>query len=187
MKRVKAIASSDMEDEWTWNVWPYYRDRLAPQVSLHRSESGFTLVYVPYLTRICFTVLQLFDRQLAEDGDLLTQVWAPDWSPALEGEADPDDDDNIPIPHATRKGKDSDYTSVFRVSDDEDDDDCQILDLLDPTPISWAPPSVLAKTDAGTSKKRAAESESDQPPVTKRSNKVSKKPARVRNMPTTKG
>ena len=33
MKRVKAIASSDMEDEWTWKVKPYYRDRLAPQVS----------------------------------------------------------------------------------------------------------------------------------------------------------
>ena len=110
-----------------------------------------------------------------------------DRSPALAGEADPDDDDNIPIPRATRKGKDSDYTPVFRVSHDEDDDDCKILDLLDPTPISWAPPSVPAKTDAGTSKKQTAESESDQPPATKRSKKVSKKPARVKNMPTTKG
>ena len=141
----------------------------------------------PYLTQICFLVLQLFDRQLAEDGNLLTQVWALDRSLAPEGETDPDDDDNIPIPRANRKGKDLDYTPVFRVSDDEDDDDCQILDLLDPTPISWAPPSVPAKTDAGTSKKRTAESESDQPPATKRSKKVSKKPAHVRNMPVTKG
>ena len=30
MKRVKAIASSDMEDKWTWKVKPYNRDRLAP-------------------------------------------------------------------------------------------------------------------------------------------------------------
>ena len=33
MKRVKAIASSDMEETWTWKVKPFYRDRLAPQVS----------------------------------------------------------------------------------------------------------------------------------------------------------
>ena len=31
-RRVKVIASSDMEDKWTWNVKPFYRDRLAPQV-----------------------------------------------------------------------------------------------------------------------------------------------------------
>ena len=147
------------------------------------------MIQIPYLTRICFPVLQLFDRQLTEDSDLLNRVWAPDRSPAPEGEADPDDDDNIPIPRANRKGKDSDYTPVFRVSDDEDDDDCQILEPLDATPISWAPPSVPAKTDAGagTSKKRMAESESDQPQASKRSKKVTKKPTRVKNMPTTKG
>ena len=31
-RRVKAIASSEMADDWTWNVKPYYRERLAPQV-----------------------------------------------------------------------------------------------------------------------------------------------------------
>ena len=31
-RRVKAIASFEMEDKWTWNVKPFYRDRLAPQV-----------------------------------------------------------------------------------------------------------------------------------------------------------
>ena len=98
---------------------------------------------------------------------------------------DPDDDDNLPIPWAPRKGKDSDYTPIFRVSDDEDDD-CRILDPLDPSPISWAPPSVLAKTDAGPSKKRAAESGSDDPPVKKPKQTV-KKPVRVKKMPTTKG
>ena len=80
-----------------------------------------------------------------------------------------------------------DYTPVFRVSDDKDDDDCWILDPLDPTLISWAPPSVPDKTDIGTSKKRAAESESDQPPAVKKPKKLVKKPNRVRNMPTTKG
>ena len=138
------------------------------------------------MTRIYFFVSQLFDRQLIEDGNLSTRVWAQDRSPAPEGEVDPDDDDNLPIPRATRKGKDSDHTPVFRVSDDEDDD-CRILDPLVPIMISWAPPSVPAKTDAGPSKKRAAESESDQPPVVKRSKKTVKKPSRVKNMPTTKG
>ena len=157
--------------------------------AINHSESDSSLVQIPYLTRICFFVLQLFDRQLTEYGDLTTRVWAQDRSPAPAGEADLDDDDNIPIPRANCKGKDSDYTPVFRVSDDEDDDDCQILEPLDATPISWAPPSVPAKTDAGagTSKKQTAESKSDQPQASKRSKKVTKKPACVKNMPTTKG
>ena len=122
------------------------------------------------MTRICFFISQLFDRQLIKDGDLSTQDWAQDRSPAPEGEVDLNNDNNLPIPRATRKGKDSDHILVFRVSGNEDDD-CRILDPLEPIPISWAPPSIPAKTDAGPSKKRATESESDQPPVVKRSKK----------------
>ena len=141
------------------------------------------------MTRICFLALQLFERQLIEDGNLTTRVWAQDRSPAPAGEEDPDDDDNIPIPRVNRKGKDSDYIPVFRVSDDEEDDDCRIIEPLDPIPISWAPASVPAKTDAGagTSKKRTAESESDQPQASKRSKRVAKKPSRIKKMPTTQG
>ena len=32
-RRVKAIASSEMKDEWDWGVKPFYRERPAPQVS----------------------------------------------------------------------------------------------------------------------------------------------------------
>ena len=35
MKRVKAIASSEMTDEWEWNVKPFNRKRPAPEVSPH--------------------------------------------------------------------------------------------------------------------------------------------------------
>ena len=31
-RRVKAITSSEMADEWNWNVKPFYRERPAPQV-----------------------------------------------------------------------------------------------------------------------------------------------------------
>ena len=33
MKRVKAIASSEMMDEWDWNARPFLQKRPAPQVS----------------------------------------------------------------------------------------------------------------------------------------------------------
>ena len=164
---------------------PFYRERPAPQISSLLSESNCTSADFIYLTRICFYLSQLFERQFAEDGDLTTRVWARDHSPTPEGEEDPDNDDNLPIPRATRKGKDSDHTPIFRVSDD-DDDDCRILDPLDPIPISWAPPSVPAKTDAGPSKKRAAESGLDHPPI-KRPKKTMTKPLRVKKMPTTQG
>ena len=113
-------------------------------------DSDFLLVVTPFLIRTCLLDSQLFERQVIEDGDLATRVWAADFSPPPAGEDDLDDDDNIPIPRIKPKGKDSDYTHVVRISDDEeDDDDCRILELLDPMPISWAPASVPAKTDAG--------------------------------------
>ena len=154
-----------------------------------QSDSDFISVQIPYLTRTCFFVLQLFERQLVEDGDLTTRVWAEDLSPPLEDKEDPDDDDNIPIPRVKSKGKDSDHIPVVRVSDDEEDDDCCILEPLDPMPISWAPASVPAKTDAGAgeSRKRATESEADQPQTSKRTKRVAKKPSRVKNMPTSQG
>ena len=140
------------------------------------------------MTRICFLVPQLFERQAIEDGDLTTRVWAENLSPPPEDEEDPDGDDNIPISRVKSKGKDSDHIPVVRVLDDEEDDDCRILEPLDPMPISWAPVSVPAKTDAGAgvSKKRTAKSGSEQPPTTKRTKKVVKR-NRVKNMPTVKG
>ena len=30
---VKAITSSEMQDEWEWGVKPFYRERTAPEVS----------------------------------------------------------------------------------------------------------------------------------------------------------
>ena len=141
------------------------------------------------MTQICLLILQLFERQVLEDGDLTTRVWAEDRSPPPNNEDDPDDDDNIPIPRIKPKGKDSDNSSAVRNSDDEESDDCYVLDPLDPTPISWAPASVPAKTDAGAggSRKRATESEDDQAQPSKRMKRVVKKPARVKNMPTSVG
>ena len=111
-------------------------DALPHRLVTKQLDSDFLLVVTPYLIRTCLLDSQLFERQVIEDGDLATRVWAADFSPPPAGEDDPDDDDNIPIPRIKPKGKDSDYTPVVRISDDKEDDDCHILDLLDPTPIS---------------------------------------------------
>ena len=141
------------------------------------------------MIRICLLGSQLFERQVIEDGDLATRVWAADFSPPPAGEDDPDDDDNIPSHRIKPKGKDSDNSHVARTSDDEEDDDCYILDLFDPTPISWAPASVPAKMDAGAggSRKRATESEEDPAQPSKRTKRVVKKPSRIKQMPTSVG
>ena len=131
------------------------------------------------------TLLQLFDRQITEDGDLSTKVWGPDRSPLREGEEDLDTDDYLPIPRAKpiRKGKQS---TVCNISDDEDDD-CRILDPINAIPISWSPPCVPAKEDTQeTSRKRAEAPETDAPKA-KRTKKSGDKPKRVKPMPTTKG
>ena len=75
-------------------------------------DSDFLLIPTPYLTWTRLSVLQLFERQAIEDGDLTTRVWAADLSPPPEDEEDPDDDDNIPIPRVKSKGKDSDHIPV---------------------------------------------------------------------------
>ena len=119
-----------------------------------------------------------------------TREWAADLDPAPPGEDDPDDDDNIPIPRVKPLGKDSDDFSGSGDSGGEESDDCYILDPIDPTPISWAPASVPAKTGAGAggSRKRASESEEDPAPAPKKVKRVVKKPAsRLKAMPTSEG
>ena len=138
-----------------------------------------------YLTRICIFVLQLFERQVEEDGILATREWAPCRSPPPEGASDSDNDDNIPIPRVKPLGKDSDYSSSSENSDD-DELDCYILDPLDPTPISWASATVPAK--ASGSRKRASESEEEPPQPPKKVKRVAKRPAsRLKAMPTSDG
>ena len=133
--------------------------------------------------------MQLFEHQVDEDGILATREWAPSRSPPLEGASDSDNDDNIPIPRAKPVGKDSDPSSSSENPDD-DGSDCYILDPLDPTPLSWAPATVQAKTGAGAggARKRASESEEDVAPPPKKVKKVVKKPAsRLKAMPTSDG
>jgi hypothetical protein len=130
------------------------------------------------------TLLQLFERQVTEDGDLSTKVWAKDRSPLREGQEDPDTDDYLPIPRArpVRKGKQLITHSIS----DKEDEDCCILAPINAIPISWLPPCVPAKDDEGTSRKRAEASESDAPQA-KRRKKAGSKPNRLKPMPTTKG
>ena len=130
------------------------------------------------------TFLQLFDRQVTEDGDLSSKVWAKDRSPLREGQEDPDTDDYLPIPRArpVRKGK----QPTIHNNSDKDDEDCCILDPINAIPISWLPPCVPAKEDEGTSRKRTETSETDAPKA-KRIKKSGLKLNRVKPMPTTKG
>jgi hypothetical protein len=125
----------------------------------------------------------LFDRQVTEDGDLSSKVWAKDRSPLREGQEDPDTDDYLPIPRARpiRKGKQPTLCT------EDEDDDCRISDPIEAIPISMFAPRVPAKKDGqGTSRKRAEASESDAPQA-KRRKKAGSKPNRLKPMPTTKG
>ena len=134
--------------------------------------------------------MQLFERQVEEDGILATREWAPNRSPPPEDARDSDNDDNIPIPRVKPLGKDSDSSSSSENSD-EDEKDCYILDPLDPTPFSWAPASVPAKTGAGAggTRKRTPESDEEEAaPPPKKVKKVVKKPfSRLKAMPTSDG
>jgi len=183
-RRVNAIVYTEMSDKWHWGVEPFHRDALPPQVCSPLSESLYFLIET-FMSKPGLPLLQLFDRQAIEDGDLETREWAPDRSPLRKDDKDADTDDYLPIPRAkpVRKGKQPGHTPTYNISDDEGDD-CRILDPIDAVPISWLPP--VKKDTQGSSRKRAETSESDAPPA-KRVKKSGAKPSRIKPMPTAKG
>ena len=80
---------------------------------------------------------------------------------------DPDGEDHLAIPlaRAAAPGNPSTSEAISVSSDDEDDIDCQILDVIDALPLNWASPVAprpTAVTKRAETRKRAA---SDTTPV----------------------
>ena len=76
---------------------------------------------------------------MAEDGSDPTANWGAD---RVEADSeDPDDEDNVPIP-AADPGPASGKTRASSIRDwsDDEDDDCAILEVYDPRPISFSYP-----------------------------------------------
>ena len=91
--------------------------------------------------------MQLFSRQQTEDGPDLASKCAPDHAD-LDME-EPDNEDHLPIPLAVPggpPGKTRDRSSIRDWSDD-DCDDCVLLEVLDPSPISFAYPLPSTSVD----------------------------------------
>ena len=83
--------------------------------------------------------MQRFARQAAEDGSDPADTWGPD---QVEVDtADPDDEDNVPIPIAV-SGPTTGKTRASSLRDwsEDEDDDCQILEVYDPLPVAFSYP-----------------------------------------------
>ena len=83
--------------------------------------------------------MQRFGRQAKEDGPNPAAHWGK-YRIKADSE-DPDDEDNVPIPDvgsipATGKA----HVSSARDWSDDDDDDCQILEVFDPSPVAFSYP-----------------------------------------------
>ena len=83
--------------------------------------------------------MQRFARQVAEDGSDPTAKWGADRVKA--DSEDPDDEDNVPIPAAV-PGPATGKTRASSIRDwsDDEDNDCEILEVYDPRPISSSYP-----------------------------------------------
>ena len=80
---------------------------------------------------------------MTEDGDNPASKWGKD---RVDSDMeDPDSEDHMPIPDAHAANIDSALGNIpahpIRDWPDDDDDDCQILEVLDPKPIRFMPPS----------------------------------------------
>ena len=80
--------------------------------------------------------MQRFTRQVSEDGSDPTANWGADRVKA--NSEHPDDEDNVPIPAAV-PGPATGKTRISSIRDwsDDEDDDCEILEVYDPRPISF--------------------------------------------------
>ena len=84
-------------------------------------------------------MIQRFSRQRIEDGSDPSATWGPD---RTEADAqDPDDDDNVPIPLAV-PGPATGKTRASSLRDwsEDEDDECQILEVHDAIPVAFAYP-----------------------------------------------
>ena len=81
--------------------------------------------------------MQRFARQKAEDGSDPAANWGAD---RVEADSeDLDDEANVPIP-AAEPGPATGKTRASSIRDwsDDEDDDCQILEVYDPRPMAFS-------------------------------------------------
>ena len=86
-----------------------------------------------------FVTMQRFARQATEDGSDPAANWGAD---RVEADSEyPDDEDNVPIPVAV-PGPTTGKTRASSLRDwsDDEDDDCQILEVYDPLPVAFSYP-----------------------------------------------
>ena len=109
--------------------------------------------------------MQKLLRQINEDGDLGHRKWAPD---RLDSDTeDPDSEDFVAIPKEIPRAQiakgNTSGNPIKDWTDDDDSDDCQIIEVLDPKPLRSMPPADMdvptsdapAAAAGGQGKKRA--------------------------------
>ena len=92
--------------------------------------------------------MQRFARQAAEDGPDLAANWGAD---RVETDSeDSDDEDNAPIP-AADPGPAMGKTRASSIRDwsDDEDSDCEILEVYDPRPVAFSYPLPSTPADSG--------------------------------------
>jgi hypothetical protein len=85
-------------------------------------------------------VFQRFPRQKTEDGEDPPSKWGKDREES--DKEDPDNEDFMPIPHAgpgPTPGK-TPARDPLREWPDDDESDCEILEILDPKPLAFTFP-----------------------------------------------
>ena len=103
--------------------------------------------FYPLMPTGLFVLTQRFPRQGIEDGSDPSATWGPD---RTEADAkDPDDDDNVPIPIAV-PGPATGKTRASSLRDwsEDEDDDCQILEVHDAPPVAFAYPARSPPADS---------------------------------------
>ena len=151
-RRVRAIARTTMPDDYVWGRAAGCRKKPLKQVLV----SAFR--QIPFAPGFCWKstwlscndlFLQLFERQTEEDAMHAGGNFADDFPVPKEmpGE-DPDGEDHLAIPlaRATAPGKPSTLEAIHIASDDDDEVDCEILDVIDTLPLNCAPPGVPRST-----------------------------------------
>ena len=141
VRRVRAIARTEMTEDYSWGVIGGSRKKPCDQVLIYVFRAfAFVHTFTWTPTRPDLFA-QLFERQLEEDAVHANGNYAPNFPrPDVMPREDPDGEDHLAIPFvkSAAPGNPSTPEAVFISSDDEDEIDCQILDVIDALPLNWA-------------------------------------------------
>ena len=136
--------------EWQWGKRPYDRHNPAPAVSIRITLPNHNSDVITLYITACsnFGTLQRgLARRAREDDRLPPSKWGKDRT--VSDTEDPDTEDQVLAPTVVpNRGKTPVRPSIQNLTDDDDSDDCEVLEVVEARPLRFSFPVSTPPVDS---------------------------------------